>query len=245
MTGNLRESRSPHQGTARGARCTVHKTRLRKFLGTHRDSAGVARRNEQRATRSGQSWRPRADEYERQAINLGALACYIVFVVEPLAELIALLRAVGPTGYVVVGGLAVRLLAGERKARLTRDIDLVAMDLGAKDRLVSHLRTSGYQIGVSGGWLRAAVPGAQRSIVDIAPHPVINPRTLEEMTLRESAAVQLVDGVSVPVAAPNDLALLKLAAHREQDIVDVMLWPNAGRQRQLRPAPSRTMSSGP
>jgi hypothetical protein len=166
-------------------------------------------------------------------------------VVEPLAELIALLRAVGPTGYVVVGGLAVRLLAGERKARLTRDIDLVAMDLGAKDRLVSHLRTSGYQIGVSGGWLRAAVPGAQRSIVDIAPHPVINPRTLEEMTLRESAAVQLVDGVSVPVAAPNDLALLKLAAHREQDIVDVMLWPNAGRQRQLRPAPSRTMSSGP
>jgi hypothetical protein len=67
------------------------------------------------------------------------------------------------------------------------------------------------------------MPGAERSIIDIASHPVVNPRTFEELTLRGSAALHSVDGVSVPVAAPDDLALLKLAAHRDQDIVDIML----------------------
>jgi hypothetical protein len=147
----------------------------------------------------------------------------LLFVLDPLAELVTLLRAVGSAGYVVVGGLAVRLLAGESNARHTRDVDLVAMDRARSERLLSHLRSSGYQIGTSGGWQRAAMPGTQRSIIDIASHPVVNPRTFEELTLRGSAAVHSVDGVSIPVAAPDDLALLKLAAHREQDIVDVML----------------------
>jgi hypothetical protein len=142
---------------------------------------------------------------------------------DPLAELVALLRAVGSEGYVVVGGLAVRLLAGERSSRQTRDVDLVAMDAPRRDRLLSHLRSSGYQIGTSGGWQRAAMPGTERSIIDIASHPVVNPRTFEELKLRGSVVVHSVDGVSVPVAAPDDIALLKLAAHRDQDIVDVML----------------------
>jgi hypothetical protein len=62
---------------------------------------------------------------------------------DPLAELVALLRAVGSGGYVVVGGLAVRLLAGESNARQTRDVDLVAMDRDDSERLLSHLRSSG------------------------------------------------------------------------------------------------------
>jgi hypothetical protein len=67
------------------------------------------------------------------------------------------------------------------------------------------------------------MPGTQRAIIDIASHPVVNPRTFEELRLRGSAAVLSVDGVAVPVASPDDLALLKLAAHRDQDIVDLML----------------------
>jgi hypothetical protein len=144
-------------------------------------------------------------------------------VVEPLAELVALLRAVGSSGYVVVGGLAVRLLAGERNARQTRDVDLVAMNVASGDRLLSHLRSMGYRIGGSGGWHRAAMPGPDRSIIDIASHPVVNPRTFEELTLRVAPTVQSVEEISVPVAAPDDLAFLKLAAHRDQDLVDVML----------------------
>jgi len=60
-------------------------------------------------------------------------------------------------------------------------------------------------------------------MIDVATHPVVNPRTFEELTLREEPRIQTYEGVPIPFASANDLALLKLAAHRDQDIVDLLL----------------------
>jgi hypothetical protein len=60
-------------------------------------------------------------------------------------------------------------------------------------------------------------------MVDVASHPIVNPRTFEQITLRSAPRVQTVSGVSLSIASPNDLALLKLVAHRDQDIVDLQL----------------------
>jgi hypothetical protein len=115
-------------------------------------------------------------------------------------------------------------LAGESSARQTRDIDVVAMSDGARDRLLGHLRSAGYRIGTSAGWHRATVPGGQsKPIIDIASHPIVNPRTFEELTLRGKPVAHNVEGMTIQVASPDDLALLKLAAHRDQDIVDLLL----------------------
>jgi hypothetical protein len=140
---------------------------------------------------------------------------------DPLLALTDLLRAVGSSGYVVVGGLAVRLLVSENTVRVTGDVDIVAMDEAARERLLSHLRSIGYHVGASGGWYRAALKG--KPIIDVGTHPVVNPRTFEELTLRAAPAVQMLGGLAVSVASPDDLGLLKLVAHRDQDIVDLLL----------------------
>lgn len=141
---------------------------------------------------------------------------------EVLRDLLELLRVIGTDELRVVGGVAMRLLTGE-SSRVTRDIDVVAFSETARDRLLSHLVQAGYRVAESRGWYRAILPDATRAMVDIARHPVVNPRTFETITLREPPALCKVEDVSVPVAAPDDLALLKFAAHRDQDIVDLLL----------------------
>ena len=143
---------------------------------------------------------------------------------DPVTDLVALLRTVGTAEFVVICGLAVRFLTDEGTARHTRDIDLVAMNNGARDRLVAHLGSIGYRVGATVGWHRAAMPQpAARPIVDIASNPIVNPRTFEELTLRGQPVPHKLEDITVQVASPNDLALLKLAAHRDQDIVDLLL----------------------
>ena len=143
---------------------------------------------------------------------------------DPVTELVSLLRAVGMAEFVVIGGLAVRFLTDERTARHTRDIDLVAMNNDARDRLVAHLESIGYRVGATAGWHRAAMPQpAPRPIVDIATNPIVNPRTFEELTLRGQPVPHKLEDMTVQVVSPNDLALLKLAAHRDQDVVDLLL----------------------
>jgi hypothetical protein len=145
-------------------------------------------------------------------------------VVDLVHELVELLQAVGTADYIIVGGLAVRFLVGEASARQTRDIDIVAMNAVARDRLLGHLRAMGYRIGATGGWHRAALPrGPSEAIIDVASHPVVNPRTFEELTLRGAPVAHKVEGMTVQVVAPDDLALLKLAAHRDQDVIDLLL----------------------
>ena len=68
-----------------------------------------------------------------------------------MPTLVELLRTIGATDYVVVGRIAVRLLAGDRTARETRDIDIVTLNEVARDRLLAQLRGTGYHIGMSAG----------------------------------------------------------------------------------------------
>lgn len=141
---------------------------------------------------------------------------------EVVGELLDLLRAVGTNELRVVGGVAMRFLTGA-VSRVTRDIDVVALSETAREGLLAHLAQAGYRVAESGGWYRAVFPDSARAMVDVARHPVVNPRTFETITLREPPRLCNVEGVNVPVAAPDDIALLKFAAHRDQDIVDLLI----------------------
>lgn len=125
----------------------------------------------------------------------------------------------------LIGGLAVRLYTGS-DARTTRDIDLVAMTNVARERLLQHLEQTGWSVGTSGGWWRAARLSPSRLIVDIAPHPVINPRTFDTVSLLATPWRTDVSGVSVAVAEVSDLVTLKLMAMRDQDLIDLVLLIN-------------------
>ena len=60
-------------------------------------------------------------------------------------------------------------------------------------------------------------------IVDLASNPVVHPATFDGLSLFEPAVAARVDGIVAHIVGPNDLARLKLAAHREQDLVDLAL----------------------
>jgi hypothetical protein len=59
--------------------------------------------------------------------------------------------------------------------------------------------------------------------VDVAQHPVVNPRTFETVCLRAATRTFLVEGIEVCTAGVDDLVLLKLLALRDQDLVDLLL----------------------
>jgi len=125
------------------------------------------------------------------------------------------------------GGLAVRLHVGS-DARVTRDIDVVAMTAAARGRLLSHLEQTGWAVGASGGWWRASRAGASRLILDIASHPVINPRTFDGISLSSRPWHKEIGGVIISVAEVSDLVTLKLMAMRDQDLVDLVLLAGRG-----------------
>jgi hypothetical protein len=122
----------------------------------------------------------------------------------------------------LLGGLAVRLTVGER-ARLTHDVDLVAMSIAWRDRLLDHLRNDGHQVGAIGGWWRAMRADGSGHLIDIADHPVVEHRTFAASFLLEPASHVIVAGSAVSIVGPNDLARLKLLAGRDQDQVDLLL----------------------
>jgi hypothetical protein len=57
---------------------------------------------------------------------------------------------------------------------------------------------------------------------------VVDARTFEAVCLRGSPRTELIRGAGVPIAAATDLALLKLLACRDQDLVDVLLLAAGG-----------------
>ena len=128
----------------------------------------------------------------------------------------------------LVGGLAVRLTVGEL-SRATADIDVVSLQPATTTTLLAKLREAGYAVGLSGGWWRALKLAPSRQIIDVSPHPVVNPRTFESMTLRGEPTLVRVGAVTIAVAAANDLALLKLSAGRDQDLVDLLVLARGGR----------------
>lgn len=143
--------------------------------------------------------------------------------VDPLLEALATLWRESGAGadLRLIGGLAVQLHAGAG-ARITRDIDVVAMTDSARERLLQYLVQAGWVVGTSGGWWRAARSGPSRLLVDIARHPVVNPRTFDTVSLYASPRRQEIGGVLVSVAGVSDLVTLKLLAMRDQDLVDLV-----------------------
>jgi hypothetical protein len=122
----------------------------------------------------------------------------------------------------LIGGLAVRQLAPSG-SRLTADIDLVCMDAGARAEVRRHLESIGYRVGDLAGWMRAVDPSGRMPVVDVAPHPIVAPRTFDAVHLRSPATTVEVDGVPVSIAGKGDLVVLKLLAHRAQDLVDLLV----------------------
>jgi len=120
----------------------------------------------------------------------------------------------------LVGGLAVRSWVGGL-ARMSLDVDLVALTMETHARLLEQLRSEGFVVGESGGWWRGLRTGAEgREVVDVASHPVINPRTFDAIVLR---AAPRADEQGLFVVGVDDLVYMKLCAGRDQDLLDVCL----------------------
>jgi predicted nucleotidyltransferase len=122
----------------------------------------------------------------------------------------------------LIGGLAVLAHVGSL-ARRSVDVDVVAMTPSSGDAFIEHLERLGFQAGETGGWRRAVrmVPG--REVVDIASHPIVQPRTFETLTLRAAPKETTIGGARIMAVGLDDLILMKLLAGRDQDIVDLML----------------------
>ncbi|UQA61866.1 nucleotidyl transferase AbiEii/AbiGii toxin family protein [Polyangium aurulentum] len=148
---------------------------------------------------------------------------------DPLLEALAMVWQQSGAGdeLRLIGGLAVRLHAGTL-ARATADIDIVVLTEPALKQTIRRLEEAGWTVGTSGGWWRAVRPGADRLLVDIASHPVVNPRTFDTVSLRGQPAQYTLGDVTVSVAGRDDLAALKLAAARDQDLVDLLVLARCG-----------------
>jgi hypothetical protein len=143
-------------------------------------------------------------------------------VADPMDRARALIGALGPLRSEVrlIGGLAVRAWLGEL-ARTSLDVDLVAFSPEAHAAVLGRLRAEGFRIGESGGWWRCVRTTASgRDVVDLARHPVVNPRTFDTMELR---APPRTDEHGLVIAGVDDLVYMKLCAGRDQDLVDVCL----------------------
>jgi hypothetical protein len=144
-----------------------------------------------------------------------------------LREAAELCRAVGPRSDLrLIGGLAVRLYVGP-SGRVTKDIDLVAMTGAVRAILTTELRTRGFQVGETGPWTRAMRSGPSRLIVDVSGHPVVDLRSFESASLSDDVRHFDVAGMPLAVACPDDVARLKLLAHRDHDLVDLVLLATA------------------
>lgn len=120
----------------------------------------------------------------------------------------------------LIGGLAIRAHAGAA-ARVTHDVDLAVADAAANAELRRSLEADGWKIGDAGAYWRAKKEGMP--MVDVFSSAVVNPRTFETINLREPAVERELGGRRVLVAAPHDLALLKLCAARDQDAIDLAI----------------------
>ena len=148
---------------------------------------------------------------------------------DPLLEALANLWSESGAGdeLRLIGGLAVRLHVGAN-ARRTADIDVVALTDSARVRLLDHLQQAGWIVGTSGGWWRAIRSESPRLLIDIAPNPVVNPKTFETISLSSPPLRYTIAGVVVLVAGLEDIAALKLMAMRDQDLVDLVLLAAQG-----------------
>lgn len=96
----------------------------------------------------------------------------------------------------LIGGLAARVHLGEL-ARTTADVDIVAMTSSAATALIEHVEREGFVTGRTGGWWRVSLRGDVKDAT--------------------------VGGVTLSAVGASDLVILKLAAGRDQDLIDLMM----------------------
>jgi Nucleotidyl transferase of unknown function (DUF2204) len=139
---------------------------------------------------------------------------------QALRDLLAWLDETGVPG-VVIGGVAASMLG---RPRLTKDIDLlVAPDEASWDTFVEAGRTRGIEPRIED-----AVGFARRSRVLLLRH---QPSGLDvDVTLAgmefETGVIgrgarREVMGLSIPLASPEDLVIMKAVARRPRDIADI------------------------
>lgn|GEM_PF-3955222 len=125
---------------------------------------------------------------------------------------------------VVLGAFAVRAYLHEPDQRYTHDLDLLAN----ADSLVSlreMLEFRGYTVYSSGPWWRAErKSGNERILIDVALGSVVDMMSFESYPLATNEAQLRAEpgGPLIPVPPIEDLLAMKILAHRDKDILDVV-----------------------
>jgi hypothetical protein len=146
-----------------------------------------------------------------------------------LAEVAAILRR-QHAPFAVIGAAA---LAVHGVSRGTRDVDLFTVDPGClAPGFWQELAGSGVEVSVRGGDADDPLAGVVRFVrPGAAPVDLVVGRSRWQEGIAASAIEGRIEGVSVPVARPPDLVLLKLYAGGPQDAWDIaqlITAPGAG-----------------
>jgi hypothetical protein len=139
---------------------------------------------------------------------------------DPLADLVGWLES-SRLPHVLIGGIAVGLIA---RPRATRDIDgMVWVEDESWKAMIAGARRQGFEPRERDPiefirQTRMLLLRHERSGVDIDLSLGALPFEREAIERREIVEV---DGISLPVPAPEDLIIMKAVAHRPQDLADV------------------------
>lgn len=125
---------------------------------------------------------------------------------------------------VVLGAFAVRAYLREPDQRYTHDLDLFA-HADALAALREMLTTRGYTVYSGGLWWRAErTSEKERVLVDIALGSVVDMMSSESypLEIKEAQLRAEPGGPLIPVPPVEDLLAMKILAHRDKDILDVI-----------------------
>jgi hypothetical protein len=144
----------------------------------------------------------------------------------PNSELSVILTEAGQRAIplIVIGAFAVRTYLREPSRRLTHDLDLLAQP-DTLAVLGDLLTGRGYHVYRSAPWWRAERgSGKDRILIDIASGAVVDVASFESYPLTPADACQRSELGGVPILLPvlEDLLAMKLLAHRDKDILDVV-----------------------
>lgn len=140
-------------------------------------------------------------------------------------------RALDASGcaWALVGGVAV---VARASIRTTKDIDVVvAVDLAGLPSLLAHLAAEGFtgdeaeiREFAPGGLVRLWLPPGRRQGLGL--DLLFADDELSRQILDRATPVEI-GGLSIPVATPEDLILMKLDANRPTDLDDVIALKDA------------------
>ena len=137
-----------------------------------------------------------------------------------LADVTALLRR-GRAPFAVIGAAA---MAVHGVSRATRDLDLLTLaPVCLEPAFWRQLTSAGVEVSIRRGDADDPLAGVVRfARPGVAPVDVVIGKNAWQEQIAASAIEGLIDGVTVPVARPADLVLLKLYAGGPQDAWDIV-----------------------